>query len=240
MKIRSVTTHLGGAVATYLIVAACSQDGSIAGLSTMLDGSAPTMDGAMQGGSPGDQATSGDAQTALHDAQATPAGGAPGGSPRDAQPLLDGSRSVLDASVLLDAFVSPVPDANAQSCGTCEVPSTLQIKTADTDMARALGGQVVAPSVGAYAAVAFVNGPAIVTNLNIISSAFNRATTFHLIDQGGTCSNSLPSSEGTVHLESGDSYNGRIVVPTNFSLCAVATATDPQGIRVNWSGYRPY
>jgi hypothetical protein len=239
MKIRSVTTHLGGALATYLIVAACSQEGSIAGLSAMLDGSASSLDVAMSAVQPGTDPMSRDAQTALRDAQATPAGGAQGG-PQDARAPMGGSHSVLDASALLDAFVSPVPDANAQSCGTCEVPNTLQIKTADTDMARALGGQVVSASVGSYAAVAFVNGPAIVTNLNIISSPFNGATTFHLIDQGGTCNNTLPSSEGTLYLDSGDSYLGRIVIPANFSLCAVATATEPKGIRVNWSGYRPY
>jgi hypothetical protein len=165
-----------------------------------------------------------DAQVASHDARA----------------LLDGALPGLDASSLLDAFVSPVRDANAQSCGSCEIPSTLELKTADTDMAQALGGQVVSASVGSYAATAFVDGPAIVTNMNIINSAFNRATTFHLIAQGGTCNNTLPSSEGFVHLESGESYNGRIVVPANVSLCAVATATAPQGIRFNWSGYRPY
>jgi hypothetical protein len=224
MKSQTVLTHLSGAIITYLIVASCSTHGDAPSGSFTLDGSV---------GPAGPEAGAFLADGAS--ASSSGAGNAGGAS------WLPGPH---DASTILDALFSPVSDANAQSCGTCEVPSSLQLKTADTDVNQLIGGQFLTPvAANGYAREAFAPGPAVVTDLIIAAGApINREISIHLIAEGAICGGTLSDLDALTSLTVGESRSGlRIVVPAGSLLCAVASGTPTtHRLAMYWSGYKTY
>ena len=130
MRIDEALKYLGGGVVVYVVMAAC--------------GSEPTSSG---GKAARNDARDSGSVSATGDGSASGGGGGTQTTKEDGgigQTLTDAMAAVRDALVgtEADALTDPVPDAMAQTCGDCTVPSTLKVVTADTDSQQADQGLV--------------------------------------------------------------------------------------------------